>query len=55
MKGLRTFSITAVFGLTLLLAASAQDEPVNKTCPVKGKPAKASKTSVYKGKTIGFC
>ena len=54
MKGLRTALLGTAFGLALLVTASAQD-PVNKTCPITGKPSKASKTSVYKGKTVGFC
>ncbi|MCC6676606.1 MAG: hypothetical protein IT436_05635 [Phycisphaerales bacterium] len=28
---------------------------VNKTCPIGGHAAVASKTVAYKGKTIGFC
>lgn len=28
---------------------------VNKTCPIGGHKAVASKTVAYKGKTIGFC
>lgn len=44
--------------LGLLAAAGiawAQGAPINKTCPVKGQPIAAGNTTVYKGKTIGFC
>lgn len=37
-------------------ASSAQDAPINSTCPVmKGKPVKPGITATYKGKTVGFC
>lgn len=35
--------------------APAAAKPINVKCPVKGEPAKADVTSVYKGQTIGFC
>ena len=38
------------------LAWAAQGKPINDTCPGKpGTPIKPGITSVYKGKTVGFC
>lgn len=50
----------AIASISVVLAAAglvwaAQAGPINKTCPIKGQPAKANITVEYKGKTIGFC
>ena len=42
--------------LGMALSAASQDKkPINAKCPVKGTPAKASITTEFEGKTIGFC
>lgn len=56
MKSLCSASLTAVLVVAAALSAAGEDAPVNSGCPVmKGKPAKASITSTYEGKTVGFC
>lgn len=37
------------------IASFASAEPANKTCPVSGKPAKASVTATHKGKEVALC
>lgn len=53
--GMNTIRVLAA----LLVAASvamAPDGAINKNCPVKGTPVKnGGPSSVYMGKTIGFC
>ena len=36
-------------------AEPAKPKAINTKCPVKGDPAKADVTFVYKGQTIAFC
>jgi YHS domain-containing protein len=50
MKALLTFA-----AICLASAGFASAAPVNTTCPVAGKPAKASVTVKHDGKTIAFC
>ena len=45
----------ALLAAAFMLTAAGQEEAINSKCPVSGKPAKASKTVEYKGKTLGFC
>lgn len=56
MKRLHLACLTAVFCVAAILSASAEETPVNKTCPVmKGKPVKSGVTMSFQGRTIGFC
>ncbi len=47
-------TLLAIAALAFAASASAAD-PVNKDCPVSGKPVKAGITSSHDGKTVGFC
>jgi hypothetical protein len=50
--GMRKIAILAM----LFGAAMAPDGAINKVCPIKGTPVKdGGPSSVYMGKTIGFC
>jgi YHS domain-containing protein len=52
MNKIRTLALLLVVGFSL---GAAADAPVNKTCPMKGQPVNPNLTSVYMGKTLGFC
>ena len=45
----------AAVGLLAVAARFAGDDPVNKECPVSGKPVDPAVTVSYEGKTVGFC
>jgi YHS domain-containing protein len=55
--------VCLVLGLTCSLSFAAADKakdaekakPINKKCPVEGGDVDPAVTTVYKGKTIGFC
>ncbi len=47
-------TLLTIAALAFAVSASAA-EPVNKECPVAGKPAKASVTTKHEGKTVAFC
>lgn len=51
MKALRV-AVAVLLGAGF--AWALQGKPVNDLCPVKGEPVK-NITTVYNGKTIGFC
>lgn len=56
MKGLHLVCLTSVLCVAAILPASAEEAPINKTCPVmKGKPIKSGVTMTFEGRTIGFC
>ena len=46
--------LLTVIALGFAVSASAAD-PVNKECPVAGKPVKTGVTTTHDGKTVGFC
>ena len=50
MKTLLSIAAISIASLSLSFAA-----PVNDSCPVSGKPVKASITSKHDGKTVAFC
>ena len=47
-------TLLIIAALAFAVSASAA-EPVNKECPVAGKPIKAGVTTKHEGKTIGLC
>lgn len=47
--------ISVELGTTTAAAASTNSVPINKTCPVSGKPVDASKTVTYDGSLVAFC
>lgn len=49
--------ISVELGTTIAAAASASTNavPINKDCPVSGKPIDASKTVTYEGSLVAFC
>ena len=46
--------LLTIAALAFTVSASAAD-PVNKECPVSGKPVKAGVTAKHDGKTVGLC
>jgi len=52
---IRNQQILVDLGIPMTNRAAEGAGPVNKLCPVSGKPVNASKTVVYEGKTIAFC
>lgn len=46
--------LLTIAALAFAVSASAAD-PVNKECPVAGKPIKAGVTTKHEGKEVGFC
>jgi YHS domain-containing protein len=47
-------TLFTIVALAFAVSAHAAD-PVNKECPVAGKPIKAGVTAQHDGKTVGFC
>ena len=47
--------LLAVLAAGVLAGMAPDDEPINKTCPIKGTPAKPNLTATYMGKVIAFC
>ena len=41
--------------LSLIIAGAASAEPVNKNCPVTGKPVNPNCKTSYEGKEVAFC
>ena len=52
---MKTLGAGAALLAAVGLAWAVQGKPINDTCPVKGSPIKPGNSSVYKGKTVGFC
>ena len=51
-----TLAVCLTFGLAALAAAAEETpKPVNAKCPIMGGEAKATVTTTWNGKTIGFC
>ncbi len=48
-------SLLSVLALSLAIATMAGAEPVNKNCPVTGKPANPNCKTTYEGKEVAFC
>ncbi len=48
-------SVLSILTLSLAMAAIAGAEPVNKNCPVSGKPIIPNCKTTYEGKEVGFC
>jgi peroxiredoxin len=56
VNALRLATLSAALFVFASLSAAADDSPVNTMCSLmKGKPIRPGVTSVYKGKTVGFC
>lgn len=56
MRGIPLAVLAASLFIASSLPASADDGPINKTCPVmRGKPIKGGVTLRFEGRTIGFC
>src|SRR5262245_32991790 len=47
--------IAVELGTVTATAASTNAAPINKECPVSGKPVDASKTATYEGSLVAFC
>jgi len=47
--------ISVELGTVTTTAASTNAAPINKECPVSGKPVDASKTATYEGSLVAFC
>lgn len=45
----------SVLALTTVIASLAGAEPVNKCCPVTGKPVNPNCKTTYGGKEVAFC
>ena len=48
-------SLFSIVALSLAIAGMAGAEPVNKNCPVTGKPVLPNCKTVYEGKEVAFC
>ena len=48
-------SLLSILALSIAVAGIAGAEPVNKNCPVSGKPIIPNCKTVYEGKEVGFC
>lgn len=49
-------SLFSILALSFFLGGMASSaEPVNKNCPVSGKPIIANCTTTHEGKVVGFC
>jgi YHS domain-containing protein len=47
--------LLSIIAVSFAVAGFASAEPVNKDCPISGKPVDASKTSTHGGKEVAFC
>jgi len=48
-------SLLSILALTFIAAGMAVAEPVNKNCPVTGKPVLPNCKTTYEGKEVAFC
>ena len=48
-------SLLSILALTLAVAGMVAAEPVNKLCPVTGKPVLPNCKTVHEGKEVAFC
>ena len=48
-------SLLSVLALTVAMTSLAGADPVNKCCPVTGKPVNPKCTTTYEGKEVAFC
>lgn len=48
-------SLLSIVALSFAMAGLASAEPVNKNCPVSGKPIIPNCKTTYEGKEVGFC
>lgn len=48
-------TLLSIIAVSFAVAGLASAAPVNKDCPVSGKPVDASKTSTHEGKEVAFC
>ena len=48
-------SMLSILALSFAFAGMAGAEPVNKNCPVTGKPIIPNCKTTYEGKEVGFC